>query len=122
MNNKTRFIIDIYIPNPLFLYRPESMRVPVLEYVDSKTKQYIYVEETNQYNRDTEVNKITWYFSSKYNKDFDIREFSVRMYFPSKMNQIFIDNGFQILHQWGDYYRTPLGEGSKLQIYDVCLP
>ena len=54
-------------------------------------------------------------------KDFAIEQFSMRMYFPSKMNQILIDNGFHILHQWGDYYRSPLGEGSKLQIYDVCL-
>ena len=45
----------------------------------------------------------------------------MRMYFPSKMNQMLIDNGFHVLHQWGDYYQCPLGEGSKLQIYDVCL-
>ena len=90
-------------------------------YVDSKTKQYIYVEETNQYNRDTEVNKITWYFSSKYKKDFDIRDFSVRMYFPSKMNQILTEAGFTILNQWGDYYRTNMNEGSSLQIYDTII-
>ena len=42
----------------------------------------------------------------------------MRMFFPSKMNQMLIEAGFKILHQWGDYYRTPLGEGSKLQIYD----
>ena len=53
--------------------------------------------------------------------DFGVEQFSMRMYFPSKMNQILVDNGFHILHQWGDYYRSPLGEGSKLQIYDVCL-
>ena len=30
-------------------------------------------------------------------------------------------DGFKILNQWGDYYRAPLGEGSKLQIYNMCL-
>jgi len=71
---------------------------------------------------ETEVNKITWYFSSDEAKDFDKKYFSMRMFFPSKMNQMLIEAGFTILHQWGDYYRTPLGEGSKLQIYDLCLP
>ena len=43
------------------------------------------------------------------------------MYFTSKMSQILIDAGFKIYNQWGDYYRTALNEGSKLQIYDVKL-
>ena len=79
------------------------------------------MKESSEYNTDTEVNELTWYFSFDDQKDFAIEQFSMRMYFPSKMNQILIDNGFRILHQWGDYYRTPLGDGSKLQIYDVCL-
>ena len=79
----------------------------------------ISVEESNIYNPDDEINELTWYFSSKTKKDFAVEKFSMRMYFPSKMNQLLIDNGFEILHQWGDYYRTELGEGSKLQIYDV---
>ena len=122
MNNNSRFIIDIFVPNPLFLYRPEGVRFNVLEYIDSKSKNTIVVEESNEYDFETEVNKITWYFSSNETKDFDKKYFSMRMFFPSKMNQMLIEAGFTILHQWGDYYRTPLGEGSKLQIYDLCLP
>ena len=121
MHVKSRFIIDIFIPNPLFLYRPESVQFPVLEYTDSVTDALVRVNESNDYNPDTEINKLTWYFSTKNKIDFAIERFSMRMYFPSKMNHILIDNGFHILHQWGDYYRSPLGEGSKLQIYDVCL-
>ena len=122
MHENSRFLIDIFIPNPLFLYRPEDIQFPVLEYNDSRSDKLVKVQESNIYNPDTEVNALTWYFSFDDQKDFAIEQFLMRMYFPSKMNQIFIDNGFQILHQWGDYYRTPLGEGSKLQIYDVCLP
>ena len=121
MHEKSRFVIDIYIPNPLFLYRPEGVRFPVLEYTDSVTGALVKVNEGNIYNPDTEINELTWYFSKENEIDFAIEQFSMRMYFPSKMNQILIDNGFHILHQWGDYYRSPLGEGSKLQIYDVCL-
>ena len=121
MHESSRFLIDIFIPNPLFLYRPEGLQFPVLEYTDSATDKLVQVKESNIYNPDTEVNELTWYFSFENKKDFTIEKFSMRMYFPSKMNQILIDNGFRILHQWGDYYRTPLGEGSKLQIYDVCI-
>ena len=121
MHKNSRFIIDIYIPDPLFLYRPEEVRFPVLEYTDSNTDDYVYVEESNIYDSVTEVNELVWYFSTKDKKDFDRRQFTMRMYFPSKMNQILIDSGFRVSHQWGDYYRSTLDEGSKLQIYDVRL-
>ena len=121
MHKNSRFLIDIFIPNPLFLYRPEGIQFPVLEYNDSHSNKLVKVKESSEYNTDTEVNELTWYFSCEDQKDFAIEQFSMRMYFPSKMNQILIDNGFRILHQWGDYYRTPLGDGSKIQIYDVCL-
>ena len=121
MHKNSRFLIDIYIPNPLFLYRPEGVRFLVLEYTDSVLEKFITVEESNLYDIDTEINELTWHFINDKKAEFAVEKFSVRMYFPSKMNQLLIDNGFQILHQWGDYYRTPLGEGSNLQIYDVCL-
>ena len=119
MHDKSRFVIDIYIPDPLFLYRPEGMRFPVLEYTDSNTNEHVYVEESNVYDSTTEVNELVWYFSTEDKKDFDERKFSMRMFFPSKMNLMLIDAGFKICHQWGDYYRTDLNEESKLQIYDV---
>ena len=121
MHKNSRFVIDIYIPNPLFLYRPEVTRFPVLEYTDSNTDKHVYVEESNVYNSETEINELTWYFSTDNHFDFDERTFSMRMYFPSKMNQMLIDAGFRICNQWGDYYRTEINEGSKLQIYDVQL-
>ena len=119
MHKTSRFVIDIYIPSPLFLYRPEEVRFPVLEYTNSNTGEHVYVEESNVYDREGEINNLIWYFSTKEKKDFDQRRFSMRMYFPSKMNQIIIDAGFKICNQWGDYNRTNLNGGSKLQIYDV---
>ena len=119
MRKNSRFLIDIFTPNPLFLYRPEGARFPVLEYTNSKTDEHVFVEESNVYDRDTEINELTWYFSTNKKRDFAVEYFSMRMYFPSKMNQLLIDSGFHILHQWGDYYRTEMGPMSKLQIYDV---
>jgi hypothetical protein len=122
MHKNSRFLIDVFVPNPLFLYRPENTRFNVLEYTDSNTGEGVVVEESNEYNTDTEINELTWYFISKNDRVFAKEYFSMRMYFPPKMNQLLIDSGFKVLHQWGDYHRSPLGEGSTLQIYDVCLP
>ena len=119
MHKNSRFVIDIYIPNSLFLYRPEGMRFHVLDYTDSHTNEHVVVEESNIYDIDTEINDLTWYFSTDDKRDFDQRQFSMRMYFPSKINQMLTDAGFKICHQWGDYYRTDLNEGSNLQIYDL---
>lgn len=121
MHSKSQFIIDIFVPNPLFLYRPQGVRVPVLEYRESKTNKIVFVEESNIYDKNTDINKLTWYFSYKNKKNIYIEEFYMRMYFPSTMNQLLIDSGFKILNQWGDYYQTPLNAGSKLQIYNAKI-
>ena len=93
----------------------------MLEYTDTKSNEKVVVDESNQYDPDTEINELTWYFSSQNKGEFAKEYFSMRMYFPSKMNQLIIDTGFTILNQWGDYYRQTLGEASKLQIYDISL-
>ena len=121
MHKDTRFLIDIFVPNPLFLYRPEGVRFSMIEYTDYYSGNKVTVDESNEYNADTEVNQFTWYFSNDNKIDFNKETFSMRMYFPSKMNHLIVDAGFKVLHQWGDYYRTPLGQGSKLQIYDISL-
>ena len=93
----------------------------MVEYKDSITREHIFVEETNIYNNINDINEIAWYFSTKISKHFDKKTFYVRMYFPSTMNQLLTDAGFNIIHQWGDYNRTKLNVDSKLQIYDVMF-
>lgn len=121
MHSQTRFIIDIFTPNPLFLYRPEGIQIPVLEYSDSVSKKIIKVEESNKYDIDSEINDLTWHFYDDEANILFTENFSMKMYFPSKMNQLLIDNGFNILNQWGDYYKMPLNDTSKLQIYNLSL-
>ena len=121
MHNHTHFIIDVFIPNPLFLYKPKNYKSKVLEFFDSKKKEKVYVEEINNYDPDTDINKITWFFSTNNEIDYDKRNFSMRMLFPSTINKLLIDQDFKICNLWGDYDKTKLNEGSKLQIYDLML-
>ena len=60
MHKHTLFVIDIFVPNPLFLYRPET-RFPVMEYKDSNSGELTKVEEISVYNQDSGINKITWF-------------------------------------------------------------
>ena len=121
MHKDSHFIIDIFIPNPLFLYKPKNYKSLVLEFIDSNANKRVYVNEINNYDPETDINKITWFFSTKDKTDYDTRSFSMRMLFPSTINQILIEQGFKICNQWGDYDKSQLSEDSKLQIYDLMM-
>jgi SAM-dependent methyltransferase len=116
-HSKTTFIIDIFVPDPLFLYRPENKRVPAKTFIDPESGDNVSVEETNRYEPDTELNQLRWYYSTKNRPDFLVLDFTLRMYFPDTMDRLLNDAGFRIIEKWGDYERTPLQEDSELQIY-----
>jgi len=114
------FMIDIFIPNPLFLYRPEGIRYPTMEYRESDSNRLITVEETNLYDPETEINNITWFYEADDGAE-DIYEFTMRMFWPDTMNRLLIDAGFKILDIWGDYENNEMSEESNLQIYKCGL-
>ncbi len=113
----TRFIIDIFVPDPLFLYRPPGQRIPVKTYRDLGTGAEVEVQETNLYDPETDLNHLRWFYSTNEEKDFLVIDFTLRMYFPDTMDRMLHDAGFRITDKWGDYKRTPLCEESELQIY-----
>ncbi len=113
----TRFIIDIFVPDPIFLNRPANHRVPTMTYSDPVDGQTIEVQETNTFNPATEINHISWFYSSPDEIDFLHYDFTMRMYYPDTMDRLLHDNGFTITHKWGDYAGTALDSESALQIY-----
>ena len=114
---QTRFAIDIFVPDPLFLCRPAGHRAPAMEYTDPASGEHIKVMETNDYDPLTEVNHISWYYSSAERDDFLQYDFTMRMYYPDTMDRLLHECGYKVLEKWGDYARTPLGPESALQIY-----
>ena len=118
MHEKTLFVIDIFVPNPLFLYRPE-IRFPVMEYKDSETNSLVTVEEISVYDPESEINKITWYYNTAQKKDDTIYSFTMRMYFPDTMNRMLVENEFEILQDLGSHNFDEFKESSELQIY-IC--
>lgn len=121
MDKNSRFMIDIFRPDPLFLYRPEGMRFPTMEYIETKTNDLINVEESNEYDPETGVNKIRWYYSRPDKKDERIYDFTMRMYWPDTINRLLIDAGFRVKSVWGNYEKAEFDEGSNLQIYTAGI-
>ena len=118
MHKDTLFVIDIFVPNPLFLYRPET-RFPVMEYIDSITGELTKVEETSVYDSDSGINKITWFYNTPTKTDDKVYSFTMRMYFPDTMNRLLIDSGFTIQNMLGKHDFSAFQEDSELQIY-IC--
>ncbi len=116
-HERTRFVIDIFVPDPLFLYRPEGQRVPAKIYADPQIGATVKVEETNLYDPDTELNHLRWFYSTDEKKDFLVINFTLRMFFPDTMDRLLHDGGFRVVDKWGDYRRAALSEESELQIY-----
>ena len=60
LNKNGKFILDILVPNPLFLYRPKDHTLPVMDFKDSKTGELVEIFESNEYNNQTEICDIHW--------------------------------------------------------------
>lgn len=110
------FLIDTFIPDPLFLYR-DKQKYYVMEF-DTPDGVHCIVSETNEYDNETQINHIQWYFNYEGKDDPEIFNFDMHMIFPDTMDRLLSDAGFMIREKYGDYEKTPLGPESQLQIYE----
>ena len=114
---ETRLAIDIFVPDPLFLFRPPNHRAAAMDYIDPIDGQSVSVTESNEYDPLTELNRISWYYSTAKRPDFLRYDFTMRMFYPDTMDRLLHECGFQVLEKWGDYGRHPFGPESALQLY-----
>ena len=56
------FLIDAFVPHPIFLYRPKQ-KYYVMEF-DWPSGEHCIVNETNHYDQDSQINHIQWYFNT----------------------------------------------------------
>ena len=119
MHSKSLFYIDIFVPNPDFLYKQDK-RIKNFEYIDSKTNEKIYVDEVCQYNQKNEIMNVKWIYYSK-NKQQEEYQFTMRMYYPDTMNRLITDSGLHINNLWGDYNSGTFKEFSQLQIFQCTI-
>ncbi len=118
MHSQSTFIIDIFVPHPLVLYKPSTLKVKNFSFVDSQIKQKVDVLESIDYNEKTEIMDIHWdYIDIKKNESYRTFDFKMKMFFPETIHNLLYDNGFVIDQIWGDYDLSRFSEDSSLQIY-----
>ena len=110
------FLIDTFIPDPLFLYR-DKQKYYVMEF-DSPDGVHCIVSETNEYDNETQINHIQWYFNYEGKAEPEVFKFDMHMIFPDTMDRLLMDAGLKIMEKYGDYEKTPLGPESQLQIHE----
>jgi len=110
------FLLDTFIPDPLFLYR-DKQKYYVMEF-DTSSDVHCIVSETNEYDSKTQINHIQWYFNYEDKEEPECFNFDMHMIFPDTMDKLLTDAGLVIKNKFGDYERTPLGSESQLQIYE----
>ena len=112
-----KFILDILVPNPLFLYRPKNHELPVMDFKDSLTGELVEIYESNSYDKETEICDIHWIYKYKNKTQDRIFNYQMKMYYPDTINRLLIDNNFIIDSVYGDYDMNDFNEESHLQIY-----
>ena len=118
LNRNGKFIIDMFVPNPKFLFRDKNKFYPVGEYKDDN-RNTIIVKEKNQYDHQTEINHITWFAFHEGKAEPEIFNYSQFMIPPERIQRLLKDTGFIVENIFGDYNKNNFNKDSILQIY-IC--
>mgnify|MGYP001297759978 CR=1 FL=1 len=117
MHKDSIFGIDIFVPDPLFLYRDSNEKIDIMNFFDSQNKEELHIMESTNYDSDTEVNHISWEFLNKNNQHRFNYNFDMKMFFPDTLNRLLIDTKYRIDKFYGNYVGDSFNEDSNKQIY-----
>lgn len=114
------FALDVFNPSLQILTRSNEKRFPVFKHPNPDNfNEEVVVEETNVYDRKTQINHIKWYFSIGDKKDAQVHELNMRCYFPQELDILLKYNGFEILNKYGDWTKKEFTAADMKQII-VC--
>ena len=119
--NNGVFIIDIFNPITEQIYRDPNKKEYVCDYYDTLWNKKIKIYEYIQYNEVKDILNIKWEYVDCNNLLIDVYKFQMKVFFPSYLSQIIVDNGFAISVFFGDYDMGKFEEGSQQQIYACNL-
>ena len=112
------FIIDVFIPEPEFLYRNPQKKYKEMTITHPTEGKYT-IWQTSQFDELKEINHICWLFENEENDIIYEYEFDMRMIYPDTMDRLLIESGFIINEKKGDYNGDSFNEDSPLQLY-IC--
>ena len=118
LSNHGCFLLSIFMPDPIFLYREEDKSYPATDYFKFENSR-CRIMEKNRYNPQTQINELRWFVERDGKISSEEYHFSMRMFYPHEMDIILSESGFIIKDKIGDYDGSPMDEESGMQIY-VC--
>ena len=118
LSDNGKFLLDIFVPNPEFLYRDPDKKYEEMTIIHPNGGECT-VWQKNQYKEETEINHIHWFFNRGNIEPMDEYDFDMRMIYPDTMDRVLSDSDFTIEEKWGDYDGEPFNETSLLQLY-IC--
>lgn len=109
-----RFIVEVFNPSLQILTRKPDENVLDSEYETSSGKTVL----TGKVNYDaaTQINFITWNYHNRTTDQTKTFAFTMRQFFPQELNTLFICNGFQVEHKFGDRDSSEFVSSSPRQI------
>jgi SAM-dependent methyltransferase len=93
---------DIFNPSLPLLSRPAGQRFHVMRVV-SPAHGELTVEATNDYDRESQVNRATWFISTPETPDAWVMPLHLRSVFPQELLALLAANGVELLRRDGDY-------------------
>jgi SAM-dependent methyltransferase len=93
---------DIFNPSLQLLSRPSGERVHVMRAM-SPVYGEVTVEATNDYDRDAQVNRATWFISTADTRDAWVVPLHLRCIFPQELLALLAANGMHLTRRDGDY-------------------
>ena len=112
------FVLDIFIPDPEFLYRDPKKKYKEMT-IDHPIEGKYTIWQVSQFDEQKEINHIHWFFENERNNIIYEYEFDMRMIYPDTMDRVLIESGFIINEKKGDYNGELFDENSSLQLY-IC--
>ena len=116
LNPKGKFLLSIFVPDPEFLYRDANKLYTATDCFQFENSQ-CRILETNDYDPETQINKLNWYVEKNGKMDSKKYKYSLRMFYPHEMDILFQEEGFVIEDKFGDYDLSPIGYERDMQIY-----
>ena len=111
------FAFDVFNTNIQRFARPAGPRFPVMQ-VETELFGALTVEETNDYDEATQVNRARWFISAPGKPDAWTLDLALRSIFPQELPLLLAAGGFHLSSRWGDLDQTPFDSRSRSQ---VCL-
>jgi len=109
------FILDFFNPNPAYFILDKRDKGVIAEYDDPYGDGHVTIEETNDYDKAAQINRVKWSFRRD-GKEFKQIDLDIRIFYPEELLLILDHNGFDVVERYGDFDLSEFTSDSPKQV------